>query len=1216
MSLFRHPLVRYATWATISLVLLFLLVLTVVSTFLATEGGSRQITRWGISRLEQLEGVEIAVGNIRGNLLQGLQFQEVDVITPTLELQGISISASWNPFSLLSGSFQLSELQLNAINVVLKDSDNPDPQSGNPLADFQFGALPVNIAVASFELADLQVSSAGQSIDIGRFNTGLDLSGRTLTLSDIEFAARDLQLDGRLQLNLVANLPIAADLNWSYLAPLSEDLGTASGRVSVAGSVSELQIQHQLQTPFAVSSRGNISPFAAEGVLIDLEHSAGELSLDLADATLLASNSRLVTQGSPADLALTLQSAVSYAQYPPAQLTAAAHLQGQQLVLSDAGLETDTGSLLVSGNIDWTSGFGLQLDYQLNESNPGTWLTQELPAQLRDLVGRGRLVLNETGDGMRIQVGIESATALLDDYPLTASGGVNIDGGEVTVDSLELRSTANSLTLSGRYGDTLDFQFALDAPQLQQFLPGYAGNARGSGAVRGTLDNPIVAADISVDSLQSEQLRLASLQLQVQGDPSDYQAELRLQNASLAVTDTPLEIPAASLSFRGNRGRHSANLQVDSDVASLEMRVNGGFVDTTGSDWRGQVQSASLASRAGQWRLMSVADLSWIDQQAQLANTCWSYAEMRLCLQLTPADAGRYIADGSLDGLPLAEFNDSSNRDVLLELSQIPRLPESVALDGSANARFHAEFGADEQPAFNFSASSDDAALTIQSSAEDEFGARVTEDEIIAETYHWQRVMLRGNYQRQEWDFNARADLRSDNLQDSALELNGNLEADLSIDAANRLAGGVRAQFDNMGWIAAFIPDISDVSGTLDSVVNIGGSLQAPLLSGELHVNDGAMRVERLGTSYTGLDLQLISENPNRASLTGSAVSGDGSVAFSGTAQDLNNDNWHLFGDLRGDNFQLASLPDLVFDVSPDLTFDVNRQRVELTGSLQVPLLDLTLRQLPESAVDISRDVVIVDYPAERPELGMSFTTGQTAIMDLPLSADVTLNLGEAVSFRGFGLDARVTGEVDIQQNISGTNLTYGELTIAEGSYRIYGQRLDLEDGRLLFLGNYNNPALDIRAVREVQDMTVGVLMHGTLKNIRSELFSTPDLPQNEILAVLVTGRPYSDLQSTDGEAMIGAIASLGIEQGQGLTNDIADRFGLDSVAITNTGNIDSSTLTVGKYLTPEVFIRYGVGLFDNSSKVAVDYMITDRLTLQAESGEYQSIDFTYRVER
>lgn len=330
----------------------------------------------------------------------------------------------------------------------------------------------------------------------------------------------------------------------------------------------------------------------------------------------------------------------------------------------------------------------------------------------------------------------------------------------------------------------------------------------------------------------------------------------------------------------------------------------------------------------------------------------------------------------------------------------------------------------------------------------------------------------------------------------------------------------------------------------------------------------------------------------------------------------LNTADWQLLAEVEGDRFAVSNTPDLALEISPALNLDANAQRIALRGNLHVPLLNLVLQELPESAVDISRDVVIRNYPEETPELARTFTSSQTAVFDLPMSADLVLTLGDDVAFTGFGLQASLAGELEVQQQLSGSSFTYGELAITEGSYRIYGQELSLQNGKLLFLGNYANPALDIRAVREVQNQTVGVLINGTLNNMRSQLFSTPVLPQSDILAVLVTGRPASQLRSSDGDAMIGAIASLGIEQGQSLAEDLGNRLGFDSIAITNTGNINSSELTVGKYLTPQVFIRYGVGIFDSFSKVAVDYFINDRLTLQAESGQYQSIDFTYRVER
>jgi len=237
-------------------------------------------------------------------------------------------------------------------------------------------------------------------------------------------------------------------------------------------------------------------------------------------------------------------------------------------------------------------------------------------------------------------------------------------------------------------------------------------------------------------------------------------------------------------------------------------------------------------------------------------------------------------------------------------------------------------------------------------------------------------------------------------------------------------------------------------------------------------------------------------------------------------------------------------------------------------------------------------------------------------LFDIPIIADVDINLGENVTFSGFGMSARVDGNLNVQQYENGTDLTYGELNIADGSYEMYGQKLKIRQGKLLFFGAYDNPALDIRAVREVENVTAGVLMNGTLKSINSQLFSTPALADSEIIAILATGKRFSQIGEQDDDAMLGTIARLGLNRSQGLTNQVRDQLGLDSLAINNTGDVNNTMLTVGKYLTPDIFIRYGVGLFDKQSKLAIDYSISEHIKLQAETGEYQSVDVTYRVER
>jgi translocation and assembly module TamB len=166
-------------------------------------------------------------------------------------------------------------------------------------------------------------------------------------------------------------------------------------------------------------------------------------------------------------------------------------------------------------------------------------------------------------------------------------------------------------------------------------------------------------------------------------------------------------------------------------------------------------------------------------------------------------------------------------------------------------------------------------------------------------------------------------------------------------------------------------------------------------------------------------------------------------------------------------------------------------------------------------------------------------------------------------------------------------------------------------------MGSFDNPAIDIRAVREVENMRVGVQMNGTIRNINSSLFSVPTLADGDILSVMITGMPIAEIGTQqDGNALIGAMTSLGISQSQGIANQIQNQLGLDAFSINSSGDVNDSSLMLGKYITSRIFIRYAVGLFETESSLAIDYTVNDRVKLEATSGQTQSIDLTYTVEQ
>ncbi len=1226
MSKLRESPWRYLIWTAISLVLLLMAALATVSTFLATEGGSRVVAEWGLQRLAEVDGVEVSAQNIRGNLLQGLQLSGVSIQTPQAAVQAQSILASWNSFSLLSGSFQLASLQLQGIEVTVRQTGESSTNSPatSPVAELAFTPLPINIEIADLSVSDLRIvieadqGEESQSVAIAELAAGVSLFGTAVALDELAIVSDLVKLNGDVAVELLPGVPVTADLRWELPQSLPQGLGNAVGELSLAATVEQLQVDHQLTSPFAIRSTGSIQPFAASGIAIELEHRAEQIELPEQASGMQLLETTLVSSGSIPDLQFQLTTrVVEGEQYPALAISASAQLTGQTLGL-DSAIRTDSGVLDSTATIDFSQEITVQGDFTLQEDNPLLLfgLASEFPVSA--LNSRGEFAFD--ADDSSLLLDLAETTMLLDSYEVTAAGRLALNDGAWEIDDFLVSSAANQFQVSGRYDESIALDFVLDAPQLEQFVPGVSATAIGQGTVRGNLEAPIIDTDIRIEQLVSEAATIDSLQVSLTGDPQHYEGQVLLQSGQFRAGSETLQITESSMEFSGSPAAHELLLALQGDYLgsglTADIELQGGFADALGSDWSGRLQRSALQSVVGDWSLVSPVALTWIDQQFTAADSCWANAGISLCMNATPDPSGSYAIEGSISDFPLQEFNAPEQRDVLIPFPQLPRVPQGVSLDGTATATVYAEISATGELRLNVSTLADNAVLTLSSAAEDQFGAQRSAEEILEQSYTWRRLSLRADLVEGEWLLDGRAQLETANLQDDSLPISGELLANLNIDADGNLQGRSTAEFSDLGWLSAVVPELRDVSGLFDSRVDIAGTLAAPELNGELRVNEAAFFLETNGVAYSDFEMSLSGASIDSVTLEGSVAAEEGYLTYFGSLRGLNTPDWQITAEVEGDSFWIANTPEIALQIAPALNLDANAQRIDLRGNLHVPLLDLVLQELPESAVDISRDVVIQNYPSERPELARSFTSTQTALFDLPMSADLVLSLGDEVAFSGFGLQASLQGELELQQQLTGASFTYGELAITEGQYRIYGQELTLQDGKLLFLGNYSNPALDIRAVRVVQEQTVGVLINGTLNNMRSQLYSTPVLPESDILAVLVTGRPASQLRSSDGDAMLGAIASLGIEQGQSLADDLGNRFGFDTVAITNTGDIDSSELTVGKYLTPQIFIRYGVGLFDSFSKVAVDYFINDRLTLQAESGEYQSIDFTYRVER
>jgi translocation and assembly module TamB len=194
-----------------------------------------------------------------------------------------------------------------------------------------------------------------------------------------------------------------------------------------------------------------------------------------------------------------------------------------------------------------------------------------------------------------------------------------------------------------------------------------------------------------------------------------------------------------------------------------------------------------------------------------------------------------------------------------------------------------------------------------------------------------------------------------------------------------------------------------------------------------------------------------------------------------------------------------------------------------------------------------------------------------------------------------------------------------GELRVA-GTYQAYGQDLTIRQGQLLYAGTaLDNPRLNIVAVREVDDVTAGLRVTGSAQAPQITVFSEPPMGQSNALAYLVTGRPLERIGESagDGDALQSAARSLGTAAGGLIAKNVGNRLGVDEVGIEESEAIGGAALTVGQYLSPRLYLSYGVGLFEPGEVITLRYKLSNSLSFEVLNGTSDSrAGIEFRKER
>ena len=385
------------------------------------------------------------------------------------------------------------------------------------------------------------------------------------------------------------------------------------------------------------------------------------------------------------------------------------------------------------------------------------------------------------------------------------------------------------------------------------------------------------------------------------------------------------------------------------------------------------------------------------------------------------------------------------------------------------------------------------------------------------------------------------------------------------------------------------------VKGMIDLDTTVRGSFADPKLGGSARVTGGEVQDSVLGARISAIDATLQADGDllRLVHLTGRA--GQGSVDVRGTIGLTDG----LPIDLRLIATKARPLSsDLVaalIDTDMTLTGRLNAD-MTLGGTLRVSQADIRIpERLPSSVVTIPVRIAGAPLPPSAP----------TAPVPAPaIALNLVLDAPGRIFIRGRGLDVELGGKVAFQGSVAAPQ-PVGGLTLRRGTFSVVGQTLSLTSGTIDFAGaGLTNPSLLLVATSARAGLTTNLTISGSVKDPRVKLSSTPDMPQDEILARLLFDNSTAKLSPFQIAQLAAGLASLsGATSGLGDPLDNLRRsFGLDRLSVGSSAS-GAPALEAGRYLAPGVYLGAKQSASGGGTEATVQIDIAKGLKLETTVG-------------
>ena len=257
----------------------------------------------------------------------------------------------------------------------------------------------------------------------------------------------------------------------------------------------------------------------------------------------------------------------------------------------------------------------------------------------------------------------------------------------------------------------------------------------------------------------------------------------------------------------------------------------------------------------------------------------------------------------------------------------------------------------------------------------------------------------------------------------------------------------------------------------------------------------------------------------------------------------------------------MIDIPDAYAVISPKIQLAQHNGLIEIKGKIIIPEATIAPSTIPEGSVSTSDDVVIIGTEEKPPA---------------NLNLDISIELGDNIELDAFGLKSNVIGALAIKQIPKQLMTARGELHLKEGTFRAYGQDLNIVEGTIFYAGGYlDNPGIKLIASRTVADTEVGIKVSGSAKKPQIKPFSDDHtLREKDIVSMMLTGQ--------------------------------------------NTENLDKASIYAGANINEDLSVGVNAGMGDEATEFITRYKLTDQIELEGTSSSEKSgggIFYTFELD-